>query len=69
MIQMQCSIKHSNYLLQHDVVDQNPPTGVDRQHESREARSLYLSALQPARALRLTLAGHATGPIPGQEGV
>jgi hypothetical protein len=27
------------------VVDQNPPMGVDRQHESREARSLYLSAL------------------------
>jgi hypothetical protein len=27
------------------VVSQNPPTGVNRQHESREARSLYPSAL------------------------
>jgi hypothetical protein len=35
------------------VVGLNPPTGIDGQHESREARSLYASALQPARALRL----------------
>jgi hypothetical protein len=42
------------------VVSQNPPTGVDRQHESREARSLYLSALQPGHALRLRFVGCAT---------
>jgi hypothetical protein len=42
------------------VVGQNPPTGVDRQHESREARSIYLSALQLARALRLRFVGRAT---------
>jgi hypothetical protein len=42
------------------VVRQNPPTGVDKQHESREAQSLYLSALQLARALRLRLIGRAT---------
>jgi hypothetical protein len=42
------------------VVGQNPLTGVDRQHESREARSLYLSALQLARALRLRFIGRAT---------
>jgi hypothetical protein len=41
------------------VVGQNPPTGVDRQHESREARSLYLLALQLTRALRLRFVGHA----------
>jgi hypothetical protein len=35
------------------VVELNPPTGVDRQHESWEARRLYPSALQLARALRL----------------
>jgi hypothetical protein len=39
------------------VVGQNPPTGVDTQHESQEARSLYLSALQLARALRLRFVG------------
>jgi hypothetical protein len=27
------------------VVSQNSPTGVDRQHKSREAQSLYPSAL------------------------
>jgi hypothetical protein len=27
------------------VVGLNPPTGIDKKHESREARSLYLSAL------------------------
>jgi hypothetical protein len=32
------------------VVGQNPLTGVDRQHETQEARSLYLSALQLASA-------------------
>jgi hypothetical protein len=42
------------------VVGQNPLTGVDRQHESREARSLYLSALQLTRALRLRFVGRAT---------
>jgi hypothetical protein len=42
------------------VVSLNPPTGVDRQHKSREARSLYLSALQLARTLRLEFVGHAT---------
>jgi hypothetical protein len=42
------------------VVDQDPPSGVDRQHESREPRSLYPSALQLARALRLRFIGHAT---------
>jgi hypothetical protein len=35
-------------------------TGVDRQHEIREAQSLYLSALQLARALRLEFVGRAT---------
>jgi hypothetical protein len=42
------------------VVGQDPPMGVDKQHESREARSLYPSALQLARALRLRFLGHAT---------
>jgi hypothetical protein len=42
------------------VVGQNPMMGVDRQHESREARSLYPSALQLARALRLKFVGRAT---------
>jgi hypothetical protein len=37
-----------------------PLTGVDRQHESREAQSLYPSALQLARALRLEFVGCAT---------
>jgi hypothetical protein len=44
----------------HAVVGQNPPTGVDRQHESREARSLYPSALHLACALRLKFVGRAT---------
>jgi hypothetical protein len=51
------------------VVGQNTPTGVDKQHESREAQSLYPSALQLARALRLRFVGHATWAIHGQEGV
>jgi hypothetical protein len=42
------------------VVSEDPLTGVDRQHESREARSLYPSALQLARALRLRFIGRAT---------
>jgi hypothetical protein len=42
------------------IVSQNPPTSVDRQHESQEARSLYPSALQLARALRLNFIGRAT---------
>jgi hypothetical protein len=40
-----------------------------RQHESREAGSLYPSALQLARALRLEFVGRATWPVPDQEGV
>jgi hypothetical protein len=40
------------------VVDQNPPTGVDMQHESQEARSLYPSALQLARDLMLRFVGY-----------
>jgi hypothetical protein len=44
----------------HVVVGQNPPTGVDRQHESWEARSLYPLALQLTRALRLKFVGRAT---------
>jgi hypothetical protein len=47
------------YRLYEVVVGQNPPTGVDRQHKSREARSLYLSALQLARAMRLRFIGRA----------
>jgi hypothetical protein len=39
------------------VVSQNPPTGVDRQHESREARSLYPLALQLVRDLMLRFIG------------
>jgi hypothetical protein len=39
------------------VIGQNPPTAVDRQHESREARSLYPSAPQLARPLRLRFNG------------
>jgi hypothetical protein len=35
------------------VVGLNPLMGVDRKHESREAWSLYPSALQLTRALRL----------------
>jgi hypothetical protein len=42
------------------VVGLNPPMGVDRQHESQEAQSLYPSALQLARALRLEFVGRAT---------
>jgi hypothetical protein len=51
------------------VVGQDPLTGVDRQHESREAWSLYPLALQLAHALWLRFVGHATWPIPSQEGV
>jgi ribonuclease HI len=43
-----------------NVVRLNPPTGVDRQHESREAQSLNPSALQLARAQRLEFVGRAT---------
>jgi hypothetical protein len=42
------------------VVGLNPPTGVDRQHESRESQSLYSSASQLAPALRLEFIGCAT---------
>jgi hypothetical protein len=42
------------------VVSLNPPMGVDRQYESREAQSLYPSALQLARALRFEFVGYAT---------
>jgi hypothetical protein len=56
-------------VLEGHVVSLNPPTGVDRQHESREAQSLYPSALQIIRALRLEFVGHATRPILDQEGV
>jgi hypothetical protein len=51
------------------VVGQDPPLGIDRQHESREAQSLYPSALQLTRGLMLRFIGRATRPIPGQEGV
>jgi hypothetical protein len=37
-----------------------PLTCIDKQHESWEARSLYLSALQLTRALRLEFVGRAT---------
>jgi hypothetical protein len=39
---------------------QDPPTGVDRHHESREARSLYPLALQLTRDLMLRFIGCAT---------
>jgi hypothetical protein len=42
------------------VVGQDPPMDVDRQHERREARSLYPSAQQLTRALRLRFVGRAT---------
>jgi hypothetical protein len=42
------------------VVSQNRPMGVDRQHESREAESLYPSTLPLTRALRLKFVGRAT---------
>jgi hypothetical protein len=51
-------IRISNFLK--CVVSLNPLTGVDRQHQSREARSLYPSALQPTRTLRLEFVGRAT---------
>jgi hypothetical protein len=52
---------HSNFFIMLDiVVSQDPPTSVDRQHESWEARSLYPSALQLARDLMLGFVGHAT---------
>jgi hypothetical protein len=42
------------------VVGQNPPTDIDRQHESREAQSLYPSALQLTRAPMMKFVGCAT---------
>jgi hypothetical protein len=39
------------------VVFQNPPMGVDRQHGSQEAQSLYSSAQQLARDLMLKFVG------------
>jgi hypothetical protein len=42
------------------VVGQDPPTGIDRQHESREAWSLYPLALQLTHVLRLRFVGRAT---------
>jgi hypothetical protein len=42
------------------VVSQNPLTGAGRQHESQEARSLYPSALQLTRALKMKFVGRAT---------
>jgi hypothetical protein len=53
-------VPSSEAVHSHLVVGLNPPTGVDRKHESREARSLYPSAQQLARALRLELIGCAT---------
>jgi hypothetical protein len=50
----------NNSVIQECVVDLNPLTGIDRQHESREARRLYPSALQLTRALRLEFVGRAT---------
>jgi hypothetical protein len=35
----------ASMVMRMTVVSLNPPMGVDRQHESREARSLYPSAL------------------------
>jgi hypothetical protein len=46
--------------LEASVVGLNPPMSVDRQHECRKARSLYPSALQLTRALRLEFVGRAT---------
>jgi hypothetical protein len=53
---------HSTVLISFspDVVGQDPLTGIDRQHESREAWSLYPSTLQIARILRLRSVGRAT---------
>jgi hypothetical protein len=42
------------------VVGQDPLMGVDRQHESQEPRSIYPSALQLARTLKLRFVGRAT---------
>jgi hypothetical protein len=53
-------LRHICTHLNH-VVSQNLLAGVDRQHESREAQSLYPSGLR--------FVGCATWPIPGQEGV
>jgi hypothetical protein len=51
---------HRSDGLNTSVVGLNPPTGVDRQHESREAQSLYSSALQLACTLRLEFVGCTT---------
>jgi hypothetical protein len=58
-----------NVCIVHDIISENstliivvalnPSMGIDRQHESREARSLYPLALQLARALRLEFVGRA----------
>jgi hypothetical protein len=42
------------------IVGPNPPTGVDKQHESREAQSLYPSAMQLTCTVRLKFIGRAT---------
>jgi hypothetical protein len=42
------------------VLSQDLPTGVDRQHESREARGLYPSALQLTCDPMLRFIGRAT---------
>jgi hypothetical protein len=62
-------VRQCRPMLAASVVDQNPPTGVDRQQESREARSLYPLTPQLAQDLMLRFIGRATWPIPGQEGV
>jgi hypothetical protein len=53
---------HSTVLISFSpgVVGQDPPTGIDRQHESREAWSLYPLALQITCILRLRSVGRAT---------
>jgi hypothetical protein len=55
---LSCEVRNPTF--KQGVVDQNPPTGVDRQHESQEAQSLYPSALQLACSLMLRFVGRAT---------